>query len=74
MDWNYGGAGAVEVHGALENGCHRHGVLGGSSIVKVLVAYRHPMHIGQGSTNKCGAAMGGAGGPEGSYTLEGLGL
>lgn len=32
------------------------------------------MHIGQGSTGKCDAAMGGAGNTEGSYTLEGLGL
>lgn len=31
------------------------------------------MHTGQG-TGKCGAAMGGAGDTDGSYTLEGLGL
>lgn len=32
------------------------------------------MHIGQGSTGKCSAAMGGTGDTEGSYTLKVLEL
>lgn len=46
MDWNYGGAGAVEVYGALENECRRRGVMycEGAGGVEAFDAHRAGLH------------------------------